>query len=104
MPGTSIPFESWFKRDYASQKICFLCGAELEDGKFTKEHIFPQWILKKFQLWDKSITLLNQVLYPYRTSIVPCCNKCNNDHLSSSKMKLKWVSRKDTTILRPTFL
>jgi hypothetical protein len=84
-----IPFESWFKREYASDKLCFLCGTELENGKFSKEHIFPQWVLNKFQLWDKSIRLLNDVRYAYRSSVVPCCNNCNNDHLSKLESEIK---------------
>ncbi|WAC11243.1 hypothetical protein [Dyadobacter pollutisoli] len=79
---TDIPFESWFTRKYASTDVCFLCGRDLNDDNSTREHIFPQWVLNKFQLWDKKVKLLNGVMYEYKRSVIPCCNVCNNEHLS----------------------
>lgn len=63
-----------------SQNHCFLCGDELK--KNTDEHIFPKWLQHKFNLWDQTIILLNGTEIPYRMLKIPCCNTCNNEHLS----------------------
>ncbi|KQR65349.1 hypothetical protein [Pedobacter sp. Leaf176] len=89
MTPTRISFEKWFERQYASMELCFLCGKTLTKDNSTKEHIFPQWILNKFDLWDKSITLLNGIRYDYKRSIIPCCNVCNNEHLSKLESIIK---------------
>jgi hypothetical protein len=63
-----------------STNHCFLCGDELKEN--TDEHIFPKWLQTKFNLWNKAITLLNKTKIPYRMLKIPCCKKCNNEHLS----------------------
>lgn len=64
-----------------SDDRCFLCGENLSK-KNTREHIFPKWLLKEFDLWDKQISLLNDTVIPYRFLTIPCCDKCNNEYLS----------------------
>lgn len=89
MTNSQTHFKKWFERQYASANTCFLCGEVLIKGTYTKEHIFPQWILNKFNLWDKSISLLNGIRYDYKRSIIPCCNICNNEHLSKLESIIK---------------
>ncbi|MHC0036902.1 hypothetical protein [Pseudoneobacillus sp. C159] len=69
-----------------SQNHCFLCGVELTES--TDEHIFPKWLQHKFNLWNKAITLLNGTLIPYRKLKIPCCNTCNNEHLSQLEIDI----------------
>ena len=89
MSSETVPFENWFKRDYAHATQCFLCGADLTKTKKTDEHIIPQWVLHMFNLWDKKITLLNTVRFAYNRSVIPCCESCNNNHLSKLEKKIK---------------
>jgi hypothetical protein len=58
---------------------CFLCGAA---EVITKEHVFPKWLLNRFDLWDEPLTLLNGTGIRYRQLVIPCCQRCNNEHLS----------------------
>ena len=76
-----------FEHHVFDESSCFLCG----DSKsaVTKEHVFPKWLLKKFNLWDKKLTLLNKTKLPYRLLTVPCCSSCNNGQLSSLENQIK---------------
>lgn len=60
---------------------CFLCGRCMKDNG-SAEHVFPKWLLNRYGLWDQKIDLLNGSLMPYRQLTVPCCEECNNSHLS----------------------
>jgi hypothetical protein len=65
-----------------AQNICFLCGAKVEAGEDTVEHVIPKWVQGKFDLWNVRIHLLNGTLIRYRDLVIPCCPKCNNEHLA----------------------
>lgn len=65
-----------------SENTCFLCGTRTADEEDSKEHVFPKWLLHHFSLLDKFLTLINGTQIPYRSLVIPCCTKCNNDHLS----------------------
>jgi hypothetical protein len=71
-----------------SGKRCFYCGQLLRGSK-TREHVFPQWLQKRFELGDQHLTLLNGTLIPYRQLTVPCCATCNNVHLSKLEKRVK---------------
>lgn len=68
-----------------SKNNCFLCGEELAEN--TEEHIFPKWLQRKFNLWNQTIILLNDTQMPYRMLKIPCCNTCNNEHLSQLEIE-----------------
>jgi len=70
-----------FERMKLNPKNCFLCGKNLDDS-FTREHVFPKWLLNNFDLWNKSLNLLNRTQLKYRFLTIPCCQNCNNEHLS----------------------
>ena len=65
-----------------SPSRCFLCGGQVDDSNDTKEHVFPKWLLKRFDLWNEPLTLLNGTTIKYRQLVIPCCQPCNNQHLS----------------------
>jgi len=56
---------------------CFLCGSELSEVNRTDEHIYPKWLQKMFNLWDKELILLNETSIKYRNLKIPCCKSCN---------------------------
>lgn len=68
---------------------CFLCGSHLIDDNRTEEHIFPRWLLHKYDLWNDTITLLSGKSMPYRRVKIPCCSLCNNNILSSLENKIQ---------------
>lgn len=57
---------------------CFVCGASPEDKPFNDEHIVPRWILRRYGLFDKEITLPTGERRHYRGYRVPCCVDCNS--------------------------
>lgn len=83
-------FESWFKRENNNSDLCFLCGRDLNQDNRSNEHIFPKWVLKKFDLWDKKINLLNDSTFNYSKAVIPCCKSCNNDYLSQLESGIKY--------------
>ena len=65
-----------FLREICEGDNCFLCGKSYKEGR-TREHIIPNWVLRKFGLHNKLVTLPNQTTLPYRGYTVPCCKPCN---------------------------
>jgi len=68
---------SRFLRDIADGECCFLCGAEPGSKPFNDEHILPRWLLKQYDLFDKTVTLPNGNTLKYGSYVVPCCAECN---------------------------
>jgi len=64
-----------FRDKVCSGEVCFLCADE--NSEPTKEHVIPDWILRKYSLYNHSITLTNGTRFKYRDYVVPCCWKCN---------------------------
>ena len=65
----------------AGRSLCFLCGKKLNKANRSDEHVFPTWLLKRFNLWNQELILLNGTSIPYRQITIPCCKTCNNVHL-----------------------
>lgn len=57
---------------------CFVCGASPEDKLFNDEHVVPRWILRRYRLFDKEMTLPTGERRHYRGYRVPCCEDCNS--------------------------
>ena len=56
---------------------CFVCGASPSETTFNDEHIVPRWVLRRFGLFDKSITLPGGERRRYGGYRVQCCASCN---------------------------
>ncbi len=59
---------------------CFLCGSQSDS--ITQEHVFPKWLQKRYDLWNKTLGLLNETKIQYRALLIPCCPTCNQEDLS----------------------
>ena len=57
---------------------CFICGDERETKAFNDEHVIPRWLLKKFKLFESSITLPNGRTFKYGKYKISCCKDCNS--------------------------
>ncbi|WP_395672788.1 hypothetical protein [Phenylobacterium sp.] len=56
---------------------CFICGASPTQTTFNDEHIVPRWVLRRFNLFDKAITLPGGEKRRYGGYRVQCCASCN---------------------------
>lgn len=56
---------------------CFVCGASPATHPFNDEHIVPRWILRRYRLFEKEITLPTGERRRYGGYRVPCCVACN---------------------------
>lgn len=65
-------------RDICLGSCCFICGASPANVPFNDEHVIPHWVLRKFNLFDKSVTLPNGRSRRYDRYKVPCCASCNS--------------------------
>ena len=83
-------FAVFEKHDF-SVNTCFLCGLRLAASTRSDEHVVPQWLLHRFELHNKRLTLLNGTQIPYRQLTIPCCKTCNNKHLSLVESKIRSV-------------
>lgn len=67
-----------FVNDICLGNCCFICGARRGEKTFNDEHILPRWLLKKYDLFQKTITLPNETTVRYGTYTVSCCKDCNS--------------------------
>lgn len=81
-------------------RTCFLCSRTMHSHDYTEEHIFPKWLQKLFLLWNQNITLINGTRISYKQLKVPCCNKCNNDHLSKLENRIAAAFQKGASAVR----
>jgi hypothetical protein len=58
---------------------CFICGTNPNDKEFNDEHIIPNWILAKYNLYDKQITLTDATKFNYGQYTIPCCKECYSE-------------------------
>ncbi|WP_298127160.1 hypothetical protein [Brevundimonas sp.] len=72
-----------FIRDICEGNCCFVCGARPDEKVFNDEHIVPNWILRRYRLHDKLITLPTGERRRYSGYKVPCCEPCNR-HLGAT--------------------
>ncbi len=57
---------------------CFVCGKPRSQVPFNDEHVIPRWLLKRYGLFGKSITLPNGEQHAYGTYTMDCCVACNS--------------------------
>lgn len=57
---------------------CFVCGTSRETTPFNDEHIVPRWVLRRYGLFEKEITLPTGERRRYGGYKVPCCVSCNS--------------------------
>jgi hypothetical protein len=55
---------------------CFICVQSIIEH--TDEHVIPDWIIRRCNLADKSVTLPNGSQFRYSAYKVPCCKECNS--------------------------
>lgn len=67
-----------FVRDVCLGDCCFICGARPTDVPFNDEHVIPDWILRRYDLFAQSVTLPNGTSFRYDRYKVPCCAACNS--------------------------
>lgn len=67
-----------FVNDICLGDCCFICGAKPNETAFNNEHVFPEWLLRRYALFDKKITLPNGSEVRYDRFTVPCCFDCNS--------------------------
>lgn len=79
---TTLPAYEGSRDQAFANNRCFLCGTALDGTNRTDEHVFPQWLLRRCELWNQKLTLLNRTEIPYAQIKIPCCFTCNNIYLS----------------------
>lgn len=67
---------------------CFMCRVELTKETASQEHIYPKWILKKYNMFDQALTLPNKTKMPYRQWKVQCCKNCNGIRMSEIESQI----------------
>ena len=67
-----------FVNDICLGDCCFICGAKPGEKQFNDEHILPEWLLRRYDLFSKTITLPNEATVRYDQYTVPCCAECNS--------------------------
>jgi hypothetical protein len=67
-----------FVADICLGGCCFICGAKPGSKVFNDEHVIPEWVLRKFDLFDRTLNLPNGATVKYARYKVPCCADCNS--------------------------
>ncbi|MGW9268910.1 hypothetical protein [Microbacterium sp. NPDC055599] len=70
---------------------CFICGASIPPGhpERTREHVFPQWLLRSAGLRSANLVSSNAQLISYYRLTVPCCRTCNGVDFSGIEQRVK---------------
>ena len=58
-------------------KHCFLCGTKIKQGLRSEEHIIPEWLQRKYNLWNNKVEFPNKYTKNYSSLKVACCFECN---------------------------
>lgn len=56
---------------------CFVCGISNAHRTFNDEHVIPDWVLRRFSLHSRRLTLPNGNQTMYGRYTVRCCASCN---------------------------
>lgn len=91
---SNINFEEAFGKLYIDDSHCFICSVPLDKSNTSKEHIFPKWLLKEFELYNEKLEILNLTKIPYRQLTIPCCKSCNNGAMSNVENDIKYAVSK----------
>jgi len=68
---------------------CLTCRCELTDDNYSKEHVFPRWLQKKFSIENSTLVLTNKTSIPYKQLTIPCCKQCNGTKMSQFENIIK---------------
>lgn len=68
-----------FVRDICDGDCCFICGASPRSVPFNDEHVLPDWVLRRYGIAGRRITLPNATSFRYDQYKVPCCAECNSE-------------------------
>lgn len=68
-----------FVAHIATGDKCFICGASPGSKPFNNEHVFPDWILRRYKLHDRVLTIPNRSTFRYGALRIPCCVDCNSE-------------------------
>lgn len=79
---------------------CFLCGNTVSENARTAEHVFPKWMQKEVELWNRNLTLLNGTVIPYRQLTITCCHDCNHFHLGKLERQVSAAFRHGADAVR----
>ena len=77
------------KNGHLEKGHCFLCGKKINKTNRTEEHIFPLWLLKRYNLLTQTITLPNGKHRQYKKIKIPCCRNCNSTYLGKLEDRIK---------------
>jgi hypothetical protein len=67
-----------FQSNIVDGDNCFMCGAARGTKAFNDEHIIPNWLLRRHDLHNQTITLPNDTTIRYGQYVTPCCQECNS--------------------------
>ena len=67
-----------FVREICEGDCCFICGAHPGSKDFNDEHVLPEWLLRRFNLFSRTITLPNGTQHRYDQYTIKCCSECNS--------------------------
>ena len=85
---------------HVGTSYCFLCGSRLRKSTRSDEHVFPKWLLHRFNLWNQQLKLLNRTAIPYRALKIPCCRRCNSHHWAPIEEHVKNATARGPSAVR----
>lgn len=65
-----------------SNKQCFLTGEDLRSPE-EKIHVFPAWLMNRYNLQDQPFKLLDESMATYKDLKIPCASDVNEQYLET---------------------
>ena len=77
-----------FERLNFSKQNCFLTGEKLQNQE-EEIPVFPQWLMKEYELHDKQFKLLDESMSTYGHMKLPCSSRINKQIIDPLEQEIK---------------
>lgn len=68
-----------FDRMQFTDRHCFLCGTPTSAGE--KITVYPDWLVRRYQLRDRPLLLLDKSIQTIGELTIPCCPSCQKNYV-----------------------
>jgi hypothetical protein len=88
-----------FARMQLVAPTCFLCGTPVDPAR-DNVPVFAPWLTERYALAAKPITLLDQSTSTFGELTIPCCPRCQQQHVNQLEAKVAAATEADPAGLR----
>jgi hypothetical protein len=88
-----------FARMQLVAPACFLCGAPVDPAR-DNVPVFAPWLTARYGLENREIRLLDQSTSTFSELTIPCCARCQHEHVEALEARVEAATAADPAGLR----